>query len=323
MSRLPVLSLPLIGVLALAACGSGSPATPSSGPDNGGGRTVVTSFYPIEFATKAIAGDRAAVTVLTKPGAEPHDLELGAQDVAILMRAATVIYAKGFQPAVDEAVEQVEGAKVLDVAASADLEAIEEHEGEQTHADETAAPDETDAPDEHGGLDPHFWLDPLRYASVAEAIGARLAQGDPANAATITANTKAFVDKLTTLDAELVAGLKQCTVKDLVTSHAAFRYLAERYGFEQHSIAGLSPEAEPSAAALAEVTQLVKREGVTTIYQETLVEPVFAQTVASATGAKLATLDPVEGITAESAAGDYFGVMRANLEALRQGQRCR
>ncbi len=127
---------------------------------------------------------------------------------------------------------------------------------------------------------------------------------------------------MTTLDGELRAGLASCRSKVLVTSHAAFGYLAQRYGLEQHGISGISPEAEPSGSALREISDLVRSEGVSTIYQETLVEPKFAQTVATSTGAALATLDPIEGITTESAGKDYFEVMRSNLATLQQGQGC-
>lgn len=300
----------LPALLALGACGS-----VSSGDGADSARRVVTSFYPIEYATEQIAGTSRDVSVLTKPGAEPHDLEISAQDLVAMSRAGLVIYLKGFQPAVDEAVQQIDPSRVLDVTGPADLtlDATEEgHEGEsgQQHA-------------EHGTVDPHFWLDPQRYAAVARAIGERLAADDPANAATYAANTDAFVKRLTDLDAELTKGLRACTTKQLVTSHSAFAYLAARYGFNQHSIAGISPEAEPSAAALKEISDLVRTEGVTTIYQETLVEPQFAETVARSTGATLATLDPIEGITDASAGSDYFEIMRSNLAALQKGQGCR
>jgi zinc transport system substrate-binding protein len=157
---------------------------------------------------------------------------------------------------------------------------------------------------------------------VAKVIGARLAKDDPAHAAAYAKNTEAFVADLQTLDGEFTKGLASCRIKTLVTSHAAFGYLARRYGFDQHGISGLSPETEPSAAALEQVAQMVRAKGVTTIYQETLVDPHFAQTVATATGATLATLDPIEGITTESAGKNYFEVMRSNLATLEKGQEC-
>lgn len=307
--------LALLGAvtLTLAACGSADTGGSGGSGAGEGKRAVVTSFYPLQLAAERIGGDLVTVRTLTKPGAEPHDVELGAQDLAGLIQADLVVYSAGFQPAVDDGIQQVEADHVLEVskAARLDLEPTDEHAGES--AEEHA---------QHSGADPHFWLDPQRYADVAEAIGARLASDDPANAAAYGANTKAFVAELEALDRELSAGLASCSITTLVTSHAAFAYLADRYGFEQHGISGLSPEVEPSAADLKAVSDVVRAEGVTTIYQETLVEPHFAQTVASATGARLATLDPIEGINKQSAGTDYFAVMRSNLETLKQGQGC-
>ncbi|WP_353508473.1 metal ABC transporter substrate-binding protein [Intrasporangium sp.] len=298
--------------LAAAGCGSGAGTGSTDGRPQ-----VVTSFYPIQFATERIGGGALDVSVLTKPGAEPHDLEITPQDLARMTRSSLVVYSRGFQPAVDEAVQQVDSERVLDVSGAANLTltsaADEGHAGES--ADEHAG-------HAHEGADPHFWLDPHRYASVAEAIGARLAELEPARAATLKQNTQAFVDELAQLDQEFTTGLKSCTIRQLVTSHSAFTYLAERYGFEQHGITGISPEAEPSAAGLAAIAQLVRDHGVSTIYQETLVEPHFAQTVAATTGATVATLDPIEGITDASAGKDYFEVMRSNLATLKQGQDC-
>ena len=301
-------------VLSAAACGSDAGSGASGGTASEG--AVVTSFYPIQFVTQAITGSDLPVTALTKPGAEPHDLELAPQDVAGLTKARLVIYADGFQPAVDEAMAQVDPSRVLDVADAASLTLTATEDGH----DHSGESEEEHA--EHSSSDPHFWLDPQRYAAVAKAIAARLATDDPAKAATYTANAEAFAAKLTALDGEFKQGLASCNSKVLVTSHAAFGYLAQRYGLEQHGISGVSPEAEPSAAGLKEISDVVRNEGVTTIYQETLVEPKFAQTVATSTGAKLSTLDPIEGITTESAGKDYFEVMRSNLTALQQGLGC-
>jgi zinc transport system substrate-binding protein len=308
--------------LTTAACGGGSGSGSAEGP-------VVTSFYPIQFATQQITGGRVPVTVLTKPGAEPHDLELAPQDIGDMTKARLVVYADGFQPAVDEAVGLVDAAKVLDVAdvatlvpATTDDSDHAEEPGTETVPPETGDGHEGHEGHDHGADDPHFWLDPSRYAAVAQAISARLSRDDPANAATYAKNTAVFVEKLSELDDEMRVGLARCQVDELVTSHAAFGYLAARYGFHQRGITGVSPEAEPSAAALKAVGDLVRSTGVTTIYQETLVEPHFAQTVAQSTGAQVATLDPIEGITSASVGKDYFEVMRSNLVALRDGQEC-
>ncbi|GAA2017337.1 zinc ABC transporter substrate-binding protein [Terrabacter terrae] len=300
--------------MTVAACSPG----PGAGGDAAG--AVVTSFYPLQFATEQIAGGRLAVTVLTKPGAEPHDLELAPQDVAALTKARLVVYSDGFQPAVDDAVAQSSPASVLDVADAARLTLPANPEpGGQTSSAQQATPAPAGG---HGSADPHFWLDPQRYAAVVQTIGKRLESIDPKNAATYAKNTTTFVARLTALDAEYKAGLRQCRSKVLVTSHAAFGYLAQRYGLEQHGISGISPDTEPSAASLQAISQLVRKDGVTTIYQETLVAPQLAQTVAATTGATVATLDPIEGITGSSAGKDYFAVMHSNLAAIQKGLGC-
>jgi zinc transport system substrate-binding protein len=319
-------SLRLLAAVVAGAAVAGTSAgceSAASSPDG----AIVTSFYPIQLAVQQITGGSLPVTVLTKPGAEPHDLELTPQDVAGMTKARLVVYADGFQPAVDDAIGQVDSSSVLDVADAADLDltATDEHEGETAdeHAQhgEAASPAEDDGHD-HAGADPHFWLDPQRYADVARAIGTRLEQADPANAARYAKNTEQFVGRLGALDDDLARGLASCRSQVLVTSHTAFGYFAERYGLKQHGITGLSPDAEPSGAALKAVSDLVRSEGVTTIFQETLVEPHLAQTVATTTGANVATLDPIEGITRASAGKDYFEVMRSNLAALQKGLDC-
>jgi zinc transport system substrate-binding protein len=163
--------------------------------------------------------------------------------------------------------------------------------------------------------DPHVWLDPIRYAKIVERIGEALGAESAA---------ERLVARLEALDADFREGLADCQRHEIVTSHEAFAYLAQRYGLEQIPITGLSPEAEPQPADLARVVDLVKEHGVTTIYYETLVSPRIAETVARETGATTAVLDPIEGLTpAEIARGeDYFTRMRANLRILEEGLGC-
>lgn len=309
-------TLPLaVAAVLLTACGSGSSGAGSgTGSGSGDRLDVVASFYPLQYAAERVGGDAVTVTNLTKPGAEPHDLELSPKDVAAVSDADLVVYLDGFQPAVDEAAKNQAGAKAYDVAPAArlDLQGVEEdHEGDAAHAD-----------GEHSATDPHFWLDPTRLADVADALAQRLGTADPAKAATFTANAKALRTDLEALDGEFTAGLASCGNKDLVTSHQAFGYLAQRYGLTQVGITGLTPEAEPDAATIARTADFVKKNKVTTIYYETLVSPDVAKTVAAETGARTAVLDPLEGISDASAARDYLGVMRANLAALKTGQPC-
>src|SRR6478672_8743309 len=170
--------------------------------------------------------------------------------------------------------------------------------------------------------DPHFWLDPTRLADVATALGDDFARRDPANAAVYRANAAALVTDLEGLDAEFRSGLAQCRTRELVTGHAAFGYLAERYDLHQEGVAGVSPDVEPDAATLRDLSAHVRDAGVTTVYSESLVSPALAETVAREAGARVAVLDPLEGITDVSPGHDYLEVMRANLATLRAGQEC-
>jgi len=327
------LALVVVAGMGLAACGSSSSGSAEGpGPSGGGGAlNVVASFYPLQYAVEQVGGDAVVVTNLTKPGAEPHDLELNPQNVAAVADADLVVYLGGFQPAVDDAVGSEAGDRAFDVAPAArlDLTGVEdghehaEESGEEHAGEESAGEEHGD--EEHEGeevTDPHFWLDPTRLADVGDAVAEKLAAVDPEQADAFTANAAAFRRELEALDAELEAGLSSCTSTDIVTSHQAFGYLAQRYGMTQVGITGLSPEAEPDAATIAEVADYVTEHKVATIYYETLVSPAVAETVAGETGAKTAVLDPIEGISDASAAQDYVGVMRANLAALKAGQPC-
>lgn len=291
-----VLPALVLGTLALTGC-----AAPTRSADS---RVhVVAAFYPLAYAAQQVGGDRVTVETLTKPGGEPHDLELLPRQILDIQDAALVVHLSHFQPAVDAAVAAHAAERSLDVAEAADLLTLtEEHD--------------------HGAVDPHFWLDPTRLAAVGEAIADRLAQSDPAGAAAYRANAAAFTAQLTTLDAEVKTGLATCTNRDLVTGHSAFGYFAERYGFTQEPISGLSPDLEPRASDLAHVVEFVREHDVRTIYAETIASPLITQALARETGARVAVLDTVEGISDESAAADYPGVMRANLATLRLGQDC-
>ena len=102
----------------------------------------------------------------------------------------------------------------------------------------------------------------------------------------------------------------------MVTSHAAFGYLADRYGLVQIAIAGLSPDQEPSSQRMGEIADYVEAHQVSTIFFETLVSPDVAEAIAAETGARTAALDPLEGLASDDVDGDYFSIMRENLAAL-------
>ena len=294
-----------------AASGAGPTAAPS------GALTVSTSFYPIQYLAQAIGGEHVAVTSVTPTNVEPHDFELSPKDVTALSASSLVLYVSGFQPSLDDALAQVSGPTVVDLAGSVDLV---HHDGVEEEHEEGA----TEAAHDHdhdpaAALDPHFWLDPVRMQAAAKAVEAALAQADPAHADDYAANLDTLNATLTDLNTSYSTGLGHCERTTFVTSHAAFGYLADRYSLTQASISGVDPESEPSPAELAEVKKVVESTGTTTIFTEELVSPETAQAVAAETGAQTRVLSPIESAP-ES--GDYAGVMRTNLEELRTALSC-
>ena len=324
-----VAALALAG--SLASCAALSPGSDSTAAASGaaptaapsGALTVSTSFYPIQYLAQAIGGEHVAVTSVTPTNVEPHDFELSPKDVTALSASSLVLYVSGFQPSLDDALAQVSGPTVVDLAGSVDLVhhdgVEEEHEEGATEAATEAA---TGAAHDHGAaaaLDPHFWLDPVRMQAAAKAVEAALAQADPAHADDYAANLDTLNATLTDLNTSYSTGLGHCERTTFVTSHAAFGYLADRYSLTQASISGVDPESEPSPAELAEVKKVVESTGTTTIFTEELVSPETAQAVAAETGAQTRVLSPIESAP-ES--GDYAGVMRTNLEELRTALSC-
>jgi zinc transport system substrate-binding protein len=292
-------------LLVATGCGGATPATESAAKQPGQ-LSIVTAFYPFAFVAERVAGRHAAVTSLTQPGAEPHDVELTPRQVGSLASADLVVYEKSFQPAVDQAVDQSGAPDVLDTATVVPLEPL-------------GTPDEGH---EDGGPDPHVWLDPTHVARIATAVAQRLAARDAAHAADYQANARRLTDELDALDAEFRSGLTSCARTDFITTHAAFGYLARRYGLTQIGITGLTPDAEPSPARVAQVQREAAQHGVTTIFYETLVSPAIAQSVAGDLGLRTDVLDPVEGITDASRGRDYLAVMRSNLTALEKANGC-
>jgi len=271
----------------LCAVVAGALAAAGCGGSVSGETTIVAAFYPLAYAAAHVAGPQAEVVDLTPPGAEPHDLELSPRDVERVREAALVVYAgNGFQPAVQQAVEGRSGPS-LDVLARAGVR----------------------------GRDPHVWLDPVRFASIVRRIATAL--GRPAAA-------DGLVARLHALDREYRRGLAHCARRQVVTSHAAFGYLAARFGLEQVPLVGLQPEAEPGPREVARLVEDVRATGATTVFSEPLASPALADAVAREAGVATAVLDPLEGLTSREvdAGDDYFTVMRRNLAALRAALGC-
>ncbi len=200
----------------------------------------------------------------------------------------------------------------------------EEEEGEDHDEEEGEDHGDEEGDHGHGELDPHFWLDPLRAITQAERIADALIEADPVGADVYRANLATLSSELRALHAEFEAGLSSCTHREFVTSHSAYGYLALAYDLEQVSVSGLSPGFDPSPQRLAGIADRIKDLGIEAV----LVEPVLSgsneQVLADETGAGIYQIHPMDGITLDELAeyGDYFGMMRDNLNSLRAAMDC-
>lgn len=282
---------------ALVAGGCANSGASASGAKPGQ-TEVVVAFYPLGWLAQELGGDGVHVTNLTPAGAEPHEVELTPQNIRQLQEADVVLYmGRGFQPAVEDALEGSD-AQQVDVLEAPGLDL--------TGAEGGAQGGELD-------VDPHVWLDPVRFATIADYVAKQLDE----DAAPVDA-------QLAQLDADFRAGLADCARDEIFTSHAAFAYLADRYGLRQVALTGLSPEAEPRPQDLERVSEQARAAGATTIFFETLVSPKLAEQVAEEAGATAAVLDPIEGIdrTRLDRGVTYLDVQRENLAALERALGC-
>ncbi|GGX71129.1 metal ABC transporter substrate-binding protein [Streptomyces hiroshimensis] len=299
-----------LGLLGLTACSSSDDA----GKAADGKLAVVASFYPMQYLAEQIGGEHVSVSNLTKPGVEPHDLELKPKQIGSLADAGAIVYLKGIQPAVDEAIKQSKNKHAVDVAS---LTELEEH-GTEVDGHHHTTGDNHSHSESEGGADPHIWLDPVKYAEAAKGVAKTLAEADPDHKGDYEKNADALVKKLGALDTKFKDGLKNRASDTFITTHAAFGYLAERYGLTEEAISGLDPESEPSAARIKDLHKLAEEHHVSTIFFETLASPATAKTLAKDLKLKTDVLDPLEGITDASKGHDYVEVMEANLAALQK-----
>lgn len=251
---------------------------------------VVASIYPLYYFASVIGGNTVDLTMITPSGVEPHDYEPTAHDMATIEKADLVI--------LNGVIESWQGSNVSTVVAGDGL--ITKN-------------------------DPHIWLDPMLSKQEAHAIAIKLMSIDPLNASRYQENELKLDTLLSDLDREYRDGLADCRLKDIITSHAAFSYLTERYGLKQISIAGASPDAEPGAKQLISVTNFAREHQIKYIFVEKLVSPKLAQTIATETGAQTLVLDPLEGVSDDErkAGKNYLSIMRENLKNLQTALVCK
>ncbi len=287
----------LVIVLLLAGCATKAPQTSGNGTAKGK-LTVYASFYPMADFARQVGGDLVDVVTMVPDGTEPHDWEPTAVDVAGLEKAAVFLYnGAGMEHWVDDVLASLQNKALVVVEASRGIALLE---------------------GDAKGRDSHVWLDPTNAKTEMENIKQAFAQADPEHKGVYEANFAKAAAELDKLDQEFKAALSPLKNKEIIVAHQAFGYLCDAYGLKQVAIEGVSADAEPNPARVAEIIDFAKEHKVKVIFFEELVSPKVAETIANAIGAKTDVLSPLEGLSDEqkAAGGNYYSVMRQNLKAL-------
>jgi len=279
---------------------------------------VVTSFYPLYFFTSQITGDKAVVSNITPAGAEPHEYEPTARDIASIEDSNLLVLNGGGLEGWSENVQSNLNKDKTKVIVAGDglttKTVVEEEEHEES----------TEEGHHHDGIDPHIWLSPVLARQMVDKIESGLSISDPSNSSYYKSNAEILKNKLSVLDEEFRNGLVACGSKNIITSHSAFAYLASAYGLNQVSIAGLSTEEEPSSKEMSEIAKFAKDNNVKYIFFESLISPKLSETIAKEIGAQTLVLNPIEGLTEDeiNSGKDYFSEMRSNLVNLKIALQC-
>lgn len=297
----------LLGIV--VGCGSEGGVTQVA---NGTHPPVVTTIYPVYHFTQVVAGDSLDVLSIVTPGAEAHSFE-PTPGVIRLLAEAELVVANGLdlEPWLARALDSFGDDRPALVVEASDpavgREGVAHDDGDEDHR-----------------TDPHIWLDPVLAIGQVERIRDALVEINESDADGYRFRSDAFVGELHNLNAEFEARLSSCRHDHFVTTHAAYGYLAERFGLEQIAIAGISPDAEPSARDLAELTERVTSLGLRYVLAEPSLSRRLAETVASESGLTLLPVHQLGSVTDEELAehGDYLGLMRDNLESLATALEC-
>lgn len=324
-----LISIILIITLSLFITSCTNQLKPQVSDEDKGKLKVYASIYPMYDFAKKIGKDKIDVKLMVPPGAEPHHWEPTAKLMAELKKADVFIYnGINMEMWVDKVIGSLNNENLIVVEASKGIDLLKfdnyeseiyNHEG-HGHEEGHEEHEEDKHEHHHGEYDPHVWLDPIRAIKQAENIKNALIKADEENKKFYEENFNEFAKKLRDLDRKYKEGLSDRKTDYIVVAHAAFGYMADRYGLEQISISGLSPQEEPSAAKMARISELVREHGVKYIFFETLTSPKLAEVIAKETGAKTAVLNPIGGLTKEDIdkGKDYISAMEENLEVLKK-----
>ncbi|MCK8817398.1 zinc ABC transporter substrate-binding protein [Natroniella sulfidigena] len=318
------ISLLMISLIAVGCTGGEETVQQEKSEEN---LSVYSSFYPLYDLVNKIGGDKVDAELVVPHGTEVHSYEPSPRKVAQMEEADLFLYnGLELEPWANRLVENLSYTEVKTINASKFVEVLEydDHDHDHSHEDENEADEHGDSHEDgidehsHGDYDPHIWLDPINMRLIAEGLVDQLSELDPENQEFYQANYDHFAQEIEKLDQEYKEGLADRTSDYILVSHSSFQYLADRYGLQELSVAGVSPHQEPSSGTVAQLTKEVKEHGLDYIFLEVLASPRTAEVLAEEADLEVLTLNPIEGLRSEDVevGEDYFSIMRKNLETL-------
>lgn len=293
--------------LAAVSCKRQEPAVPQQKR-----LTVVTSLFPLYDFARAIARDKAAVSLLLPPGVESHSFEPRPGDILTINSADLFIFTGAeMEPWVAKILQGVENKNLTVIDASAGISLLRE----------TLEPGE-----EHHGADPHIWLDFSNAQRMTDTICRGFSVKDPLNKIFYEENARSHKERLSQLDSRFRETLTTCRHRVIIHGgHFAFGYLAKRYQLDYRAAYGFSPDAEPTPRRVYELSEQMKRSGIRCIFYEELLNPRVAETISRETGAELLQLSAAHNLAKrEMDQGvTFIAIMEQNLKNLSRGLECR
>ena len=309
-----VIILVVLLVLPTFTTGASTPHALSAAAGSTGKLQVITSFRPITLLVEPVAGDYADVTQLLPPGAEPHDYEPTPGDAMTLAKGKVLFYDGPFM---EPWAENIAGSANPDIVRAPFIDSIPPSVLAQMKTEYSDFP--------NTNQDPHLWLSPQLAEYYVPYIADQLSAADPANASGYQKNAAAFEVRLEKLDAEYSVGLKNCTTRTFLTSHAFLDYQAAAYNLTALSLSGLSPDAEPSVQQMASILKDAKADNVQGVLAETDEVQALSQSIATELNLPVypyTTMEVLPGGSPEPGDNDYVTIMENNLQQMRHALKC-
>ena len=283
---------------------------------------VVVTLFPLYDMAQALGGEEITLRLLLPPGIEPHSFEPAPQDIVAISEADVFLYVGPAMEMWAHDILQAVAADIIVVDSSARYTA-------GFFAPQHNENDHQDVPDEHhssnGNIDPHLWLD-FEYAQLMiEEIMEAFITADGAHANLYRHRAAQYISQLQALDSRYQNRLAHCKQRTLVyAGHWAFGYLAQRYQLQLHAAYGISPDAEPSAQDVVRLIEIIRRENISTIFYEEILDPAVAKTLAQESGATLLALNPGQNLTSQQFQDGigFIEIMERNLAHLATGLEC-